>query len=117
MKPKKEIVDKAYKDGAINKAALMLGLSYITLSVANNFMDEANDYIEPYGLNIGELKMVHNNLMKSADRYFKVCWEMFSKVCPVIDYFSDLASLEKVIKEWSGVEDKLIKIDYEAARN
>ena len=117
MKPRKEIVDKAYKDGAIDKAALMLALSYLTLSAANDFMDEANDYIDPYGLNIGELKMAHNNFMKSADRYFKVCWDMFSKVCPVIDYFSDLASLEKTIKEWSGVEDKLMKIDHETARN
>lgn len=116
MKPRKEIVDKAHKDGAIDKAALMLALSYVTLSAANNFMDEANDYIEPYGLNIGELKMAHNNFMKSADRYFKVCRDMFSKDCSAIDYFSDLESLEKAIKEWSGVEDKLKKIDDETAR-
>lgn len=117
MKPKKEIVDKAYNDGAIDKAALMLALSYVTLSAANNFMDEANDYIDPYGLNIGELKMAHNNFMKSADRYFKACWDMFGKDCSAIDYFSDLESLEKAIKEWSGVEDKLKKIDDETARN
>lgn len=117
MKPRKEIVDKAYKDGAIDKAALMLALSYVTLSAANNFIDEANDYIEPYGLKIGELKMAHNNFMKSADRYFKACLDMFSKDCSAIDYFSDLESLEKAIKEWSGVEDKLKKIDDETARN
>lgn len=117
MKPRKEIVDKAHKDGAIDKAALMLALSYVTLSAANDFMDEANDYIEPYGLNIGELKMAHNNLMKSADRYFNICCTMFSKECSAIDFFNDLESLEKYIKEWSGVADKLKKIDDETARN
>ena len=113
MKPRKEILDKAQKAGAIDKAALMLALSYVTLSVANNLMDEANDYIEPYGLNVGELKQAHNNFMKSADRYFHICWDMFSKECSAIDYFDDLESLEKSIKEWSGVGDKLKKIDDE----
>ena len=111
MKPRKEIVDKAQKDGAIDKAALMLALSYVTLSAANNFMDEANDYIEPYGLNIGEIKQAHNNFMKSADRYFHVCWDMFCQECYALDYFSDLESLQKKIKEWADVEEKIKKID------
>ena len=111
MKPRKEIVDKAYKDGAIDKAALMLALSYVTLSAANNFMDEANDYIDPYGLNIGEVKMAHNNFMRSADRYFHICWEMFGKEFSALDYFSDLEHLEKSIKEWADIEAKIEKIN------
>ena len=111
MKPRKEVVDRAYKDGAIDKAALMLALSYVTLSAANNFMDEANDYIKPYGLNVGEIKQAHNNFMKSADRYFHICWEMFGKECSALDYFSDLENLEKSIKEWVDIETKIEKIN------
>ena len=38
MKPRKGIVDKAYKDGAIDKAAFLLALAYVTISTGNNIM-------------------------------------------------------------------------------
>lgn len=117
MKPRKEVLDKANKAGAIDKAALMLSLSYLTLSAANNFMDEANDYIEPYGLNIGEVKMAHNHLTKAAERYFKTCVDTFSKDCSPMDFFNDLQTLEKVIKEWSGIEKKFKEISNETTGN
>lgn len=110
MKPRKELVDKAYKDSAIDKAALMISLAYVTMSVANNYMDEANDYLKPYGINIGELKLAHNRLMKSTDSYFRTCVDMFGKEFSVLDYFDDVEHLEKVIRDWSGVDKKMGKI-------
>lgn len=62
MKPRKEIIEKAQKSGVIDKAATLLALSYITISEANNLIDEANEYLEKYGLGIGEVKKAHTNL-------------------------------------------------------
>lgn len=117
MKPRKEIVDKAQKDGAIDKAALLLSLSYITMSVGNNIIDEANDYLAPYGLNIGELKKAHNTFMKAADIYFRTFSDAFSELASPINYFEDLDNLQAKVKEWSGIEEKFKEMSHEKEGN
>lgn len=111
MKPRKEIIDKAYKDGAIDKAAFLLALAYVTISTGNNIMEESNDWLDKYGLNIGEVKQAHNQFVKSADKYFKICWDIFSKECSALDYFKDLDDLEQKIKKWSDLDAKFKEID------
>lgn len=103
MKPKKEILDKAMKEGAIDRAANMIALSYVTLSCANSFIGEADDIMERYGLLVGELRQAHNAFVKSADRYFRVCCDIFNKNVSVNDYFHDLENLESLIRKWSGI--------------
>lgn len=117
MKPRKEIIDKAYKDGAIDKAAFLFALAYVTISTGNNIMEESNDWLDKYGLNIGEVKQAHNQFVKSADKYFRICWDIFSKECSVMDYFKDLDDLERRIKEWSDLETKFKAIDERTREN
>ena len=114
MRPKKEILDVAKRTGALDKAAFMLSLSYVVMSAANNFMGEATDFIDDYGLNLGELKQAHNTFMKTADRYFKEFSSMFSGQCPVIDYFEDLETLQAMIRGWARADEKLKKIEDKA---
>ena len=111
MIPRKELVEMAVNSGAIDKAALMLALAYITISAGNNFMEESNDYIQRYGVVVGELKKAHNDFVKSADRYFRICSDMFSKECSVTDYFNDLDKLEKRIRAWADIETKIKEIE------
>lgn len=117
MKPRKEIIEKAQKSGAIDKASYLLALSYIAISEANNLIDEANEYLGKYGLFIGEVKKAHTNLSLAANRYFHECGKIFNKNVNVIDYFSDLEEFDRLARKFGELEEKFKKIDDEAKGN
>lgn len=114
MMPKKSVLEKAQKAGAVDKAAFLLSLSYVVMAAANNFFEEASDIIGDYGLNLGELKQAHGAFLKTADRYFNEFSGMFSKDCPVADFFGDLEVLQAMVREWARADEKLKKIENEA---
>lgn len=71
MKPKKSLVDAAVKDGSMDRLNMLLSAAHLLNCEANSLIEEAADVMRAKGLLLGDLKKLHNDFLKCADRYFK----------------------------------------------
>lgn len=105
MKPKKDLIDAAQANGSIDHMNRLLSAVQILNCEANSLMEEANDLMEENGLRIGELKKMHNDFVKCADRYFK---EFASCVCSEqekMNMFSDCDDFSKSFRKWAKIPE------------
>ena len=65
-------VEEADNSGALDRAAKLYSMAYLTFTIANTYVEEANDQLQPYGLVQKKVKTGVNNLMQSFDAYDKV---------------------------------------------
>ena len=70
MKAKQALIQRAVKNGAIEKVNKLLSAAHILNCEANSLIEEASDILRENGLLIGELKKYHTDFVKCADRYF-----------------------------------------------
>lgn len=54
MKPKKEVVDRAIANGAMNQVNNLLSAAHLLMCESNNLIDEASEVLKENGLLIGE---------------------------------------------------------------
>ena len=59
-------------NGTLDRAAKLFSMAYLTFTIANFYVESANDLLEPYGMVHGKMKTTVNNLMQSFDAYDKV---------------------------------------------
>lgn len=71
MIPKKNLIEAAVKSGAMDRMNLLLSAAHLLNCEANMLFEEASDIMAQSGLLLGDLKKLHNNFVKGADRYFK----------------------------------------------
>lgn len=71
MTPKKNLIEAAVKSGAMDRMNLLLSAAHLLNCEANMLVEEASDIMFQSGLLLGDLKKLHNNFVKGADRYFK----------------------------------------------
>ena len=71
MKPKKSLVDAAVKDGSMDRLNMLLSAAHLLNCEANSLIEEAADVMRAKGLLLGDLKKLHNDFLKCADRYLK----------------------------------------------
>lgn len=103
MRPKKELIERARRDGAIERMQLLLSAAYLLNSEANVLMDEAQELMERYGLMVGELRRGHTLMAKAAGRYFKEFSSMVTEGEKVRDYFADLEAFDEWFRKWAKV--------------
>lgn len=65
-------VAEMQENGALDRAAKLLSMAYLTFSQANRYAEAANDMLEPYGMIHKKVKTTVNNMMQSFDAYDKV---------------------------------------------
>lgn len=106
MGPKKELLEKAKKDGAMERIDKVLSLAYLLQSKAYMLYDEADDLLRSYGLLIGETKMLHNRLCKAFDEYFKDFSKMIDNQTAKNNYFTDVDSFSRFVHSWAELPEK-----------
>lgn len=104
MKPKDSLIDRARKNGSIERLNVLLSASHILNCTANQYVDEASELMEKNGLMFGRLKQLHRNFVKSADMYFREFASMVSTEESKMDMFSDMDSFDNVFRQWSKIE-------------
>ena len=62
-------IEEANSSGALDRAAKLYSMAYLTFTIANTYVEEANDQLQPYGLVQKKVKTSVNNLMQSFDAY------------------------------------------------
>lgn len=103
MKPKKQLIESAIKDGSIERLNMLLSAAHLLNSEANSLVEEASDVMEAKGLLLGNLKRLHNDFVKCADRYFKEFETLVTTQKATMDYFNDLQGFDKAFREWAKV--------------
>lgn len=68
---------EAEKSGDLSLAARHIAMAYQLFTAANTHAEEANEIMSRYGLTIGKMKTVQNNLMQSFDAYDKAFMKRF----------------------------------------
>lgn len=110
MKPKKTLIEKAIADGSMDRLNQLLSASQILLCEANNLIEEASDLMAERGMMLGMLKKRHNDLVKSADDYFKEFASMITEDKSKMEMFGDMEEFDKSFRAWakcpSGWEPK-----------
>lgn len=109
MIAKKDLVDKATADGAIDRMNQLLSASYILNCEANSLVEEAADLMDKYGLLLGDIKMRHNSFVRSADMYFSTFASMVKNEKNKMDMFKDLEDFDKSFRKWAKIEKPIGK--------
>lgn len=103
MKPKKELIEAAVADGSMERMNMLLSAAHLLNCEANNLVEEASDIMAAKGLLLGDLKKLHNDFVRCADRYFKEFATLITGDECKMDLFSDLDGFDKAFREWSKV--------------
>ena len=70
MKVKQALIQRAVKNGAIEKTNRLLSAAHILNCEANGLIEEANDILRENGLLVGELKKVSHGLREMCRPLF-----------------------------------------------
>ena len=71
MKPRKQLIDAAVANGSIDRMNMLLSAAHLLNCEANSLVEEASDLMAENGLLLGNLKKLHNDFVRVADKYFK----------------------------------------------
>lgn len=103
MKPKKTLIDAAIANGSIDRMNMLLSASHLLNCEANILVEEASDLMAANGLLLGNLKKLHNDFIRCADRYFKEFATLVTTDTAKMDMFSDLDGFDSAFREWAKV--------------
>lgn len=90
MKPRKQLIDAAIANGSIDRMNMLLSAAHLLNCEANSLVEEASDLMTENGLLLGNLKKLHNDFVRVADKYFKEFATLVTTDTTKMDMFSDL---------------------------
>lgn len=103
MKAKKDLIDAAVKDGSIDRMNMLLSAAHLLNCEANSLVEEASDIMQERGLLLGQLKKMHNDFMRCADRYFSEFANMVTTEKSKMDLFGDLDEFNESFRKWAKI--------------
>lgn len=103
MKPNKQLIDAAIANGSMDRMNMLLSAAHLLNCEANNLVEEASDLMTDNGLLLGDLKKLHNDFVRVADRYFKEFATLVGTEKSKIDMFSDLEGFDSASRKWAKV--------------
>ena len=105
MIPKKRLIEAAIADGSMDRMNLLLSAAHLLNCEANDMVEEASDLMAENGLLLGDLKKLHNDFVRVADRYFKEFATLVTTETSKMDMFSDLEEFDKAFRKWAKVSN------------
>lgn len=103
MKPKKHLIDRAVRTGRMARMNMLLSAAHLLNCEANSLVEEASDIMLSSGLMLGDLKKLHSDFVRCADRYFKEFSTMVTEEKTKMDMFSDLEEFDTFFRKWAKV--------------
>lgn len=104
MQIKKEIIERAKKNGVMDYASMLLSAAYLLNSEAYMLISEAQDMLGRNGLAMGTLKHLHNMYEKASNRYFMDFASLIKESGKKMEYFQDLDDFDRVFKKWAKIQ-------------
>ena len=103
MKPRKQLIDAAVANGSIDRMNMLLSAAHLLNCEANSLVEEASDLMAENGLLLGDLKKLHSDFVRVADKYFKEFATLVTTDTAKMDLFSDLDGFDSAFREWAKV--------------
>lgn len=103
MKPKKNLIEAAVANGSMDRMNMLLSAAHLLNCEANSLVEEASDLMTDNGLLLGDLKKLHNDFVRVADKYFNEFATLVTTDTAKMDMFSDLEGFDKSFREWAKV--------------
>lgn len=103
MKPKKNLIEAAVANGSMDRMNMLLSAAHLLNCEANSLVEEASDVMSQNGLLLGDLKKLHNDFVRVADKYFKEFAILVVTEKSKMDMFSDLDGFDSAFREWAKV--------------
>lgn len=103
MKPKKDLIDAAIADGSMERMNMLLSAAHLLNCEANSLIEESSEIMVAKGLLLGDLKKLHNDFVRVADKYFKEFATLVTTDAAKMDMFSDLEGFDSAFREWAKV--------------
>lgn len=103
MKPKKNLIEAAVANGSMDRMNMLLSAAHLLNCEANGLVEEASDVMAQNGLLLGDLKKLHNDFVRVADKYFKEFAILVVTEKSKMDMFSDLDGFDSAFREWAKV--------------
>lgn len=107
MKAKKTLIQRAVRNGAIDKVNRLLSAAHLLNCEANSLVEESNDILRENGLLVGELKKYHTDFVKCADRYFSEFAGLVTEDNKKMDMFTDMDEFDKWFRKWSKILEEM----------
>lgn len=104
MQAKKELWERARRDGADRRVNELLSAAYLLVSEAYVLYSEAESELRRYGLLLGQTKHLLGAVERTMNRYFD---QFKGAVKPQerANYFEDLDALDKAYRRWAKLGD------------
>lgn len=106
MKAKKEIIDRAVSNGTMDRVNRLISAAHLLNCEANSLIEETADLLKANGLLLGDLKKLHNDFVKCADRYFREFGTMVTDQGKKMDMFTDMDEFDAMFRKWAKIEEK-----------
>lgn len=103
MKPRKQLIETAVANGSVERMNMLLSAAQLLNCEANNLVEEASDLMAENGLLLGDLKKLHNDFVRVADKYFKEFATLVETDKSKMDMFSDLEEFDKSFRKWAKI--------------
>ena len=103
MKAKKEIIERAVANGTMDRVNRLLSAAHLLNCEANGLIEEAADLLRANGLLLGDLKRLHNEFVKCADRYFLEFGTMVTDQGKKMDMFTDMDEFDAMFRKWAKI--------------
>lgn len=103
MKAKKTLIQRAVRNGAIDKVNKLLSAAHLLNCEANSLVEEANDILHENGLLVGELKKYHTDFVKCADRYFSEFSGLVTEDNKKMEMFTDMEEFDAMFRKWAKI--------------
>lgn len=103
MKPKKQLIDRAKRDGTFQRVDRLLSLAYLLHNKAYQLYDETADLLADHGLLIGETKRHAARLLKAYEAYFDDFKQLIADGQPTRDFFADFDDFSRTVHRWADI--------------
>ena len=103
MNAKKVIIDRAVSNGTIDRVNRLLSAAHLLNCEANGLIEETADILRENGLLLGDLKRLHNDFVKCADRYFMGFGTMVTDQGKKMDMFTDMDEFDTMFRKWAKI--------------
>lgn len=105
MRPKKQLIEAAKKDGTFDRINQLLSLAYLIRNKAYALTEEADDLLRSHGLLIGRTKQLSSRLEKAFDEYVNDFKDLIRSSNSKEEFFGDYDSFSRMVHAWAELPE------------
>ena len=103
MRPKKKVIERAERNGSIQRVNQLLSTTHLLVCTANNYFEESAEVLKQNGMLIGEIKKAFNDYVYHATMYFNEFKTMITEKSKM-EMFEDIDKFDEYLRQYNNIE-------------